>query len=38
MLMTGEGSGTGHDDFIDNVSDAVAVAFSANSANYDAWL
>lgn len=36
--MTGEGSGTGHDDFIDNVSDAAAIAFGAASANYEAWL
>lgn len=38
LNMTGLGSGTGHDDFIDNVSDAVVVAFSASSANYDSWL
>jgi predicted phage terminase large subunit-like protein len=38
LNMTGMGSGTGNDDFIDNVSDAVVVAFSANSANYDAWM
>lgn len=38
LNMTGEGSGTGHDDFTDNVSDAVVVAFSSPSANYDAWV
>ena len=38
LNMTGEGSGTGHDDFIDNVSDAVVVAFSAATANYGAWV
>lgn len=36
--MTGEGSGTGNDDVIDNFSDAVVVAFSAPSANYGAWM
>lgn len=36
--MTGEGSGTDHDDVVDNVSDAVAVAFSAQTANYAAWM
>jgi len=36
--MTGQGSGTGHDDWIDNVSDAAAVAYSAPTANYDAWM
>lgn len=38
LNMTGLGSGTGHDDFVDNVSDAVAVAFSTPTANYDAWM
>lgn len=36
--MTGEGSGTGHDDVVDNISDAVAVAFSGPQANYQNWL
>lgn len=36
--MTGEGSGTGHDDVIDNISDAAAIAYSAPSANYAAWM
>lgn len=36
--MTGEGSGTGNDDVIDNISDATAVAYSAKSANYTAWM
>lgn len=38
MSMTGMGSGTGHDDAVDNISDAVAIAFSAQSANYTAWM
>jgi len=38
MNMTGLGSGTGNDDFVDNVSDAVVVAFDHASANYDNWL
>ena len=38
MNMTGQGSGTGNDDFIDNVSDAVVVAFSGGQANYDDWI
>jgi len=38
LNMTGEGSGTGHDDFVDNVSDAVVVAFSGGSANYENWV
>ncbi|MGL5015979.1 MAG: phage terminase large subunit [Bacteroidales bacterium] len=36
--MTGQGSGTGHDDVVDNVSDAAVVAFSASSANYQDWV
>lgn len=36
--MTGQGSGTGHDDVCDNVSDACVVAFSGNTTNYDGWL
>ena len=36
--MTGEGSGTGHDDVCDNISDAVVVAFEANSMNYGDWV
>lgn len=38
LNMTGVGSGTGHDDFVDNVSDAVAIAFSSPTANYGAWV
>ena len=36
--MTGRGSGTGNDDFIDNVSDACDIAFAAASCNYEAWV
>ena len=36
--MSGMGSGTGHDDVIDNISDAVAVVYSGGSANYEAWI
>lgn len=38
LNMTGEGSGTGHDDVVDNVSDAAVIAFSAPSANYEDWV
>jgi len=31
------GSSTGHDDFADNVSDAVAVAFAQQQMSYEAW-
>ena len=31
------GSATGHDDFADNVSDAVAIAFSKGGTSYEAW-
>lgn len=31
------GSATGHDDFADNVSDAVAVAFAGSQMNYEDW-
>lgn len=31
------GSATGHDDFADNVSDAVAVVFAQTMTNYEAW-
>ena len=31
------GSATGHDDFADNVSDAVAVAFAQQQMSYEAW-
>lgn len=36
--MTSLGSGTGHDDCCDNVSDMVAIEFSGQSANYAAWM
>lgn len=36
--FTSMGSGTGHDDVVDNVSDLVAVEFSGPSANYEAWM
>ncbi|WJN63991.1 terminase large subunit [Erwinia phage Fougasse] len=36
--MTSLGSGTGHDDCCDNVSDMVAIEFSGNNANYSAWV
>lgn len=36
--FTSLGSGTGHDDCIDNISDMVAVEFSGPSANYEAWM
>lgn len=36
--FTSLGSGTGHDDVVDNVSDLVAIEFSGMSANYDAWM
>ncbi|MFZ4217050.1 phage terminase large subunit [Enterobacter ludwigii] len=36
--MTSQGSGTGHDDVCDNISDAVAVEFSGKSANYLSWV
>lgn len=36
--FTSLGSGTGHDDCVDNVSDMVAIEFSGPSANYDAWM
>ena len=36
--MTGEGSGTGNDDIIDNFSDAVVIAFGAKNANYYDWV
>jgi len=32
------GSGTGHDDVIDNISDAVAIVYSGGSANYEMWI
>ena len=31
------GSNSGNDDFADNVSDAVAVAFAQQSMSYEAW-
>lgn len=36
--MTSLGSGTGHDDCCDNVSDMVAIEFSGNNANYANWV
>jgi predicted phage terminase large subunit-like protein len=36
--MTSLGSGTGHDDCCDNISDLVAIEFSGLSANYGAWV
>lgn len=36
--FTSLGSGTGHDDCVDNVSDCVAVEFSGLSANYLSWM
>ena len=36
--FTSLGSGTGHDDVVDNVSDLVAIEFSSPSANYDKWM
>ncbi|MGF6139050.1 phage terminase large subunit [Pseudomonas laurylsulfatiphila] len=38
MGMTGLGSSTGHDDVVDNVSDAVAIEYSGSSANYENWV
>ena len=31
------GSSTGHDDFADNVSDAVAIAFAGQMMSYESW-
>lgn len=36
--MTGLGSGTGHDDFADNVTDGCIIAFEKASANYASWV
>lgn len=36
--FTDKGSGTGHDDVCDNVSDACAIEYSGASANYQAWM
>ena len=38
LSMTGLGSGTGHDDCVDNVSDAVDIVYSGSSANYESWV
>ena len=38
ISMTGEGSGTGHDDVCDNVSDACVITYGTQSANYLAWV
>lgn len=35
--MTSLGSGTGHDDVCDNVSDLCAIEYSGVTANYEAW-
>lgn len=36
--MTSQGSGTGHDDVADNISDMVAIEYSGPSANYESWV
>lgn len=36
--MTSMGSGTGHDDVCDNISDMAAIEFSGITANYQAWM
>ena len=36
--FTNMGSGTGHDDVVDNVSDLVAIEFSGPRANYESWV
>lgn len=36
--MTSMGSGTGHDDVCDNVSDMCAIEYSGITANYEAWV
>lgn len=36
--MTSSGSGTGHDDVCDNISDMVAIVYSGPSANYESWM
>ena len=38
LQMTSLGSGTGNDDFIDNVSDAVVVAFEKQQIDYSSWV
>lgn len=38
LQMTSLGSGTGNDDFIDNVSDAVVVAFENQQIDYSSWV
>ena len=38
LSMTGQGSGTGHDDVCDNFSDACVVTYGVQSANYLAWV
>lgn len=38
LAFTSLGSGTGHDDCVDNVSDLVAIEFSGLSANYTSWV
>jgi predicted phage terminase large subunit-like protein len=38
LSMTSLGSGTGHDDVCDNVSDMAAIEFSGVTANYEAWV
>ena len=36
--FTSLGSGTGHDDCVDNVSDCAVIVYSGASANYEAWV
>lgn len=38
LSMTGQGSGTGHDDVCDNFSDAVVIAFTGNKMDYSGWV
>lgn len=38
LNMTNKGSGTGHDDCCDNVSDLCAIEFSGAGANYEQWV
>lgn len=38
LAFTSLGSGTGHDDCVDNISDMVAIEFSGPCANYESWM
>jgi predicted phage terminase large subunit-like protein len=38
LSMTQNGSGTGHDDVVDNFSDAVVIAFTGNVMDYSGWV